>query len=275
MKTLKYYAQAPEVYTLCEMLFRQGYKIYISTSFTLEVDKAVKDFQLKNQLVADGVVGMKTWQVLFEKDCKIIKTNNLFLSENDLKEFAKEFGLELAAVKAINEVESSGKGFLINGKPKILFEGHIFWKELAKRGLKPEQLSNSSNSNVLYPSWTRSFYQGGEKEYDRLNEAIAIKPDAKVKEAALASASWGSFQIMGFHAISLGYSSVQEFVDKMYIHEREHLRAFGRFLQVNGILPYLKAKNWEKVAEKYNGGGFRINKYDEKLARAYKKYALS
>lgn len=53
---------------------------------------------------------------------------------------------------------------------------------------------------------------------------------------ALSSASWGSFQIMGFHAKNLGYSSTQEFVDKMYIHEREHLRAFGRFLEVNGII---------------------------------------
>ena len=272
MKTIKYYTQGPEVYTLCEILCNLGYKIPVSNSFTLEVDRAVKDFQLKNGLVSDGIVGMKSWQVLVEKNAKVLKKNNLFLCEDDLCQFAKEYGLELAAVKAVNEVESSGKGFLISGKPKILFEGHIFWKELKRRGIMPESVKKPGNAHVLYPSWTKVYYQGGDKEYDRLAAAIGISSDPKVKEAALASASWGSFQIMGFHAKSLGYSSVQDFVDRMYLHEREHLGAFGRFLRVNGIISYLKSKNWAKVAEKYNGAGYRTNKYDEKLEKAYRRY---
>lgn len=273
MKTIKYYMQAPEVYTLCEILYKLGYKVPISNSFNLEVDRVVRQFQLNNNLVVDGIVGMKTWQVLFEKNSKIVKHNNLFLCEQDLIDFAEEFDLEIAVVKAVNEVESSGKGFLINGKPKILFEGHIFWRELVKRGFKPELFSNSSNANVLYQKWTRSFYQGGEKEYDRLNKAIAINPDPKIKEAALSSASWGSFQIMGFHAKSLGYASVLDFVEKMGINEREHIRAFGKFLQANNILQHLKSRNWAKFAERYNGSGYKVNRYDEKLAKAYLKYA--
>lgn len=59
----------------------------------------------------------------------------------------------------------------------------------------------------------------------------------------------------------------------MHLHEREHLRAFGKFLQVNGILSFLKAKNWAKVAGKYNGSGYKTNKYDEKLAAAYQRYS--
>lgn len=273
MKTLKYRANAPEVYTLCELLFKIGYPIIISNSFTLEIDAAVKDFQKKNSLVMDGIVGMKTWQILLDQSKKIFNNNDLFLSESDLQDFAKQYQVELAAVKAINEVESSGKGFLLNGKPKILFEGHIFWKQLQKRGINPEQLLTAQNKNVLYSKWTKSFYKGGIQEYERLEQAIAIKTDPKVKEAALASASWGSFQIMGFHALILGYSSVQNFVDQMNLHEREHLKAFGKFLDVNNILPHLRNKNWEKVAEKYNGTGYKSNKYDEKLAKAYRKYA--
>jgi len=273
MTTLRYRAKAPEVYTLCELLHKLGYQITISDSFTLEVDAAVKDFQKNNALVVDGAVGMKTWQVLLDKSKKIFNINDRFLSEEDLKDFAKKFNLELAAVKAINEVESSGKGFLMDGKPKILFEGHIFWNQLQKRGINPASLQTPQNRNVLYPKWTKAYYQGGVKEYDRLNEAIAISPNPKVKEAALAAASWGSFQIMGFHALSLGYASVQDFVDKMYIHEREHLKAFGNFLEVNNIMTSLRNKNWAKVAEKYNGAGYKANKYDVKLKKAYEKYA--
>ncbi|ACU07203.1 putative phage-related protein (hydrolase) [Flavobacteriaceae bacterium 3519-10] len=273
MITLKVKAKAPAVYTLCEMLSKLGYPVKISDSFTAEVDAAVKDFQKKNALVVDGVVGMKTWQVLMDKSSKIFKTNNLFLSEQDLKDFAKSFNLELAAVKAVNEVESSGKGFLINGKPKILFEGHCFWQQLRKSGINPEKLLNTTNRNVLYPKWTKSFYVGGAKEYDRLNQAIAISIDPKVKEAALAACSWGSFQIMGYHAKSLGYPSVQNFVDHMHLHEREHLLAFGKFLEVNKIMADLRSKNWAKVALKYNGAGYKKNQYDEKLKKAYEKYS--
>lgn len=273
MTTLKYRAKATEVYTLCELLYKLGYPIKISDSFTLEVDSAVKDFQKKNFLVSDGIVGMKTWQVLFDKSKKIFNINNLFLSEQDLKDFATQYNLQIAAVKAINEVESSGKGFLMDGKPKILFEGHIFWQQLKSRGLKPENLLNAQNKNVLYQNWTKAFYKGGIQEYDRLNQAIAINSDPKVKEAALASASWGSFQIMGYHAVTLGYSSVQEFVDFMYIHEREHLKAFGKFLEVNTILSDLRNRNWAKVALKYNGPSYKLNKYDEKLQKAYAKYS--
>ena len=273
MVSLKYRSKAPEVYTLCEMLYKIGYPIKITDSFTLEVDAAIRDFQAKNNLVVDGIVGMKSWQVLFDKSTKIFNINDRFLSEQDLKDFAKKYNLELAAVKAINEVESSGKGFLMNGKPKILFEGHVFWQQLKNRGIKPESLANAQNRNVLYPKWTKLYYKGGVQEYDRLNQAIAISSNPLVKEAALASASWGSFQIMGYHSKSLGYPSVQDFVDKMYLHEREHLQAFGKFLEVNNILNYLRNKNWAKVAEKYNGAGFRTNKYDEKLRKAYIKYS--
>lgn len=273
MTTVRYPSKSPEVYTLCELLYKLNYVLKISDSFTLEVDAAVKDFQKKNNIVVDGIVGMKTWQCLFDKSKIIFSINNLFLGESDLNDFAKNYNIELAAVKAINEVESAGKGFLMSGKPKILFEGHVFWKQLQNRGIKPENLLTSSYKNVLYPKWTKLFYEGGEKEYDRLNKAISISSDSKVKEAALASASWGCFQIMGYHALSLGYSSVQEFVDKMYLHEREHLIAFGKFLQVNNIMVDLKNKNWAKVAEKYNGPNYKVNKYDQKLAKAYQKYS--
>ena len=267
MRTLKYYTKAPEVVTLCEMLYKQGYNVIISDSFSLQVDAAVKEFQKKNNLVIDGIVGMKTWQTLFEKNKQIININDKFLSEQDLLDFANYYDVELATVKAVNEVESAGKGFLIDGKPKILFEGHVFWKELKKRGINPQNYL-SGNGNILYQSWTKAYYEGGVKEYDRLNKAIKIN-----KDAALSSASWGCFQIMGYHAENLGYTSVESFVDKMYLHEREHLKAFGKFLEVNNLIKYLKSKNWAEFAKRYNGSGYAQNKYDQKLAKAYQKYS--
>ncbi|WP_300566927.1 N-acetylmuramidase family protein [Flavobacterium sp.] len=273
MKSIKYNNKAPEVITLCDMLSKIGYSVTVSESFTLEVDAAVKDFQSKNNLVVDGVVGIKTWSKLFEKNSQFISHNDKFLSEQDLMEFANNFQLELATVKAVNEVESSGKGFLMSGKPKILFEGHVFWRELEKRGINPSQYLNANTADVLYHSWTRKYYLGGDAEYNRLDEAIHINSNKEFEDAANASASWGAFQIMGFHALSLGYSSIDEFVQKMYINEGEHLNAFGRFLNVNNLITHLQNKNWAEFARRYNGEGYRTNKYDEKLANAYRKYS--
>ncbi|ASK32212.1 hydrolase [Chryseobacterium sp. T16E-39] len=275
MKLLKYNTRAPEVLTLCELLYKLGYPIKISDSFTLEVDAAIKDFQSKNSLVVDGIVGVKTWAVLLQKNSTPITSTDKFLKESDLIAFADQYGLELAAVKAVNEIESSGKGFLINNQPKILFEGHIFWNELKKRGIDPNSYYNDSSKDVLYPKWTRIYYKGGVREYDRLNEAIGLGTDSKIKEAALSSASWGSFQIMGFHAKNLGYTDVNDFVSKMEINEGEHLKAFGKFLEKNGLLIHLRNKNWANFAKGYNGGGYKQNKYDEKLAKAYAKYSYN
>lgn len=275
MKLLKYYTKAPEVLTLCEILYKLGYNIKISDSFNLEVDAAVKDFQRKNSLVVDGIVGMKTWTVLLQKNSVPVNTADKFLKESDLTTFADQYGLELAAVKAVNEIESSGKGFLINNKPKILFEGHVFWNELRKRGIDPNTYYNASSKDILYPKWTKIYYQGGVKEYDRLNEAIGLGSNPTFKDAALSSASWGSFQIMGFHAKNLGYIDVNDFVSKMEINEGEHLKAFGKFLEKNGLLIHLRNKNWANFAKGYNGGGYKLNKYDEKLAKAYAKYSMN
>jgi hypothetical protein len=272
MRTIQYNNKSPEVRTLCEMLNKLGYNLIVSDSFTREVDAAAKDFQLKNNLVVDGIIGIKSWSKLFELNNQFLSYNSQLLSENDLIDFANNFGLELAVVKAVNEVESSGKGFLISGKPKILFEGHVFWRELQKRGINPQNYYNSNTKDVLYPSWTKNYYLGGDAEYTRMEKAMAVEGSSACKEAALSSASWGSFQIMGYHAISLGYVSIDNFVQKMYINEKEHLYAFGQFLKVNHLISYLKNKQWAEFARLYNGEGYKSNKYDVKLENAYKKY---
>jgi len=272
MQYIKLRSRGEFVSYLQELLGKIGYQIPATGYFGNLTDAAVRDFQQKNGLVVDGEVGVKTWTVLIEKTRPAQQLESKFLGEQDLKDFAFQNNLELAAVKAVNEVESSGKGFLVDGRPKILFEGHEFWKQLKLRGINPAQISNASNADVLYQVWTRSHYVGGAGEYTRLEKAASLGTDPKFREAALASASWGSYQIMGYHAAKLGYASVQEFVDEMYRHERNQLQAFGRYISVFGCITHLRAKNWAKFAHCYNGPQYAKNKYDVKMANAYLKY---
>ncbi len=220
----------------------------------------------KNKLVVDGIVGQKTWRTLLSLEPENPTTlKSRFLSEHDLQAVADELGVELAVIKAVNEVESSGQGFLGN-KPKILFEGHVFWRQLKKHGLDPHN-HKAGNENILYSSWTTEHYFGEAREHERLNESKKIHEDV-----ALESASWGLFQIMGYHWESLGYESVKEFVRQMNKSEGEHLKAFGRFILANNLNRYLKNKDWASFARRYNGPGYEQNKYEVKLARAYDKY---
>lgn len=278
MKTIRYRSRGEEVHYLEEILTKLGYNVYVSNYFGKDTHDAVRDFQSKNGLVVDGIVGLKSWSKLIEAEKNLIAFNDKFLSEQDMKDFATQFGLELAMVKAVNEVESRGKGFLVYGRPVILFEGHIFWRELQKRGVNPAQYVSQRTKDVLYKKWTRSHYRGGAKEYDRLEKAAGISDLPAFHDAAYCAASWGAFQIMGFHYEHLGYASVDHFVSEMYEHEREHLKAFGKFIEKTSfrgkkLIDWIKEKNWARFAEGYNGPGYKKNKYDVKLKNAYTKYS--
>ncbi|NQX77146.1 N-acetylmuramidase family protein [Gilvibacter sp.] len=272
MRTLRHRSQGEDVHFLEEILIALGYRVKISEFFGLDTQKAVMDFQRANNLVVDGIVGPKTWSVLIAAQQHLTRFNDKFLSEQDLIDFATKYNLELAVVKAVNEIESSGKGFLIDGRPRILFEGHIFWKQLAKRDLNPEDFVTDFTKNILYKSWTKSFYEGGEQEYDRLEKAAGMSDVDAVHDAAYCSASYGAFQIMGFHYEFLGYPSVDAYVAHMYTHEKAHLEAFGIFCEKNNLIRHLKSRDWAAFARAYNGPGFAENKYDTKLQAAYQKY---
>jgi hypothetical protein len=166
-------------------------------------------------------------------------------------------------------VEAGGSGF-IGEQPKILFEGHVFWAELIKAGIDPK-MHVPGNDDILFPKWNRASYRGGLAEYARLERAKKINDTA-----ALKSASWGLFQILGNNAEWLGYTNVQDFVSRMYLSEAEHLEAFGRFIarkKIYGqtLIEHLRAKNWASFAEGYNGAAYKTNGYDSKLKKAYER----
>jgi len=93
------------------------------------------------------------------------------------------------------------------------------------------------------------------------------------RKSALESASWGLGQVMGYHWKSLGYKSLQAFVNAMYQDEASQLDAMCRYIKVNGLINALKNKDWKAFARGYNGLAFAKNNYDVKLANAYKKWA--
>ncbi len=273
---IKLNSQNTKAVTLAQsMLLASGYNLRVDGNFGSQTEALVKQFQLSNNLIADGVIGEKTWQVLFLKaNTHLTASASRFLCEQDMAKAADKLGIEVAAIKAVNSVESRGSGFL-NDFPVILFERHIFWKRLQAYGIDPAPLA-VGNENILGQYWDRHAYYGGAREIGRLEHAKVIHP-----QAALESASWGAFQIMGYHWKKLNYASVDEFVERMMKNEAEHLEAFCRFITVFGSVKALRLgngqsalnlDNFRQFALGYNGSGYEQNHYHTKMMNAYLRY---
>lgn len=187
------------------------------------------------------------------------------LSFPDIKKAAASIGVEPCALQAVISVESSGTGCLPDGRPKILFEGHVFWKELQERGIDTAPLY-SKHPNIVFPRWDKSKYKGGAAEWERLNLAVSIN-----EEAALCSASWGLFQIMGLNHRAAGFNTVQAFVEAQKENEAKQLESFCTFMRSEGLVLFLVGRDWAGFARRYNGSGYAANEYDTKLQRAYER----
>lgn len=186
------------------------------------------------------------------------------ISEDLIVSSATYLGVEPCALKAVIAVETNGKAFLADGRPVILFEGHVFWKALKDLGMDPHYLS-ATNPDIIYPTWTKKYYIGGPGEYTRFERASKIN-----RGAAIAATSWGLFQIMGNNFKLCGCRTIEDFFEKQATIE-EHMQCAVEFLKHSGCLPYLKDKNWSQFARKYNGPRYAENQYDTKLRKAYEQ----
>lgn len=184
-------------------------------------------------------------------------------------EIACKYDLEPCLLDALARVEAVGNGFLPDSRPKILFEGHIFWRELKKIGIDPAPFSREF-PDIVFPKWTRQYYKGGSAEYERLEQAKVIE-----ESAAYQAASWGAFQIMGFNYGACGFASVHDFVAAMSCGFKEQLEASVNFLTKTDSVRFLRNHDWATFAKRYNGPGYAQNKYDEKLKAAYNKCLLT
>jgi len=183
------------------------------------------------------------------------------LTRSDFQHAAVSLCCEVACIQAVAAVESYDVGFLTSGRPKMLFEAHHFSRLTS-------HVYDKSHPRVSSRRWDKTLYSDGEGEYIRLIEAMNLS-----NRAALESASWGRFQIMGFNYKFAGFESVWDFVDDMFHSEGAQLDAFVNFLKSARLDKALREKRWVDFAAGYNGSSYRQNNYDIKLRDAYEKFS--
>lgn len=181
------------------------------------------------------------------------------LDDIDLPRLGARIGVGEDELHAFMDVEASGSGFDAQGRPKMLFEPHVFFRNLA--GAKRDA---AVKTGLAYPKWRKGYPADS---YPRLIKAMAID-----ETAALKAASWGLGQVLGENHKMLGYETPQAMVIAFMADEEAHLEGVIAFLVASGIDDDLKAHRWDMVARVYNGPGYRENDYAGRMARAFAKW---
>lgn len=211
-------------------------------------------------VISDGICGPKTRAALiaaFTNPCAAA------VSDDELQALAGRLGCSARQLRAVAQVESDGGGFDRQGRPKILFERHLFHRFTQSR-FTPSIYSNPTGGGYGSDSW------------EKLTLAAC-----KDVDAAFASASWGKFQVLGAHAgkppykgfLDLGYPSPLEMAYSAVTSEGAHYEMLVRYIEKAGLKRALcalsaTADSNRAFAAGYNGPAYHRFDYHNKLARA-------
>ena len=183
------------------------------------------------------------------------------LTEADFQLVADELGVEVAAMKAVVQIEAGAamKGFWAPGVPVVNFDPSMY------RAYASKAPSREGDKNATVPEGLTGYAL---KEWTQLTNARK-----KNLQGADMGTFWGMFQIGGFNYKLCGCQTVGEFVERMSYSELEQLELFAKFIESTGMLQHLRNKNWAKFARMYNGPSYARRGYHTKMAAAYKKFS--
>lgn len=150
-------------------------------------------------------------------DLKDFKGAAARLDAVDIPRMAARINVPEDRVRAVDETESRGSGFDKLGRPKMLFEPHLFY-----RMLTGADRDKAVAAGLAYPKWKKDYPADS---YPRMVKAMAINRDA-----ALKAASWGRYQCLGDHYAMLGYASPDAMVRAFMDDEETHLEGFVTFI---------------------------------------------
>lgn len=182
------------------------------------------------------------------------------LEDLDLPRIGSKIKVGEDELHAFMDVEAAGDGFDSQGRPKMLREPHVFYRNLT--GKKRDE---AVRRGLAYRRW-------GQKPYPRDSYPSLMKAMEIDETAALKSCSWGLGQVLGENHKAVGYPTVQAFVAAMCDDEEKHLEAIVEFLITNHLDDELRNHEWAALARGYNGPGYKKHNYHGRLAAAYKKW---
>lgn len=218
-----------------------------------------------DSLVMDGMT-ISVWD---PADTIPYLSRSTTLTEDDYIEVARELDVDVAAIKAVVEIEAgkAHRGFWKPGKPLINFDLSVYRQFARRNGLDLKRLRKRSPVIFNRPD-DRKYGSRQAAQQARLDAAMAADP-----KTATQGTFWGMFQIGGFNWRKCGAESIDNFIELMSRSERDQLELFAHFLQNTGLDKYLRSHNWTAFARGYNGPGYARRGYHTRLAAAYARHS--
>ena len=166
---ISYGSSGSDVKKLQEALNKNGYSLEVDGKFGPKTQAAVKDYQKKNGLKVDGVVGTKTWGSLTSKSSttSTTKTTSAVLKETKRPTYEKSENV-LAAEKNLQDWE--------NNKPTE-YESKYSEKidAILNDILNRPDFSYDLSSDPLYEQYRELYVQNGKKAMmDTIGQATAL-----------------------------------------------------------------------------------------------------
>lgn len=214
----------------------------------------VKELQTLIGATPDGMFGPKSIAAL-----QAAFTNPSAPAANaaDIAIVASGLGCTVQQLKAVASVESSGSGFDGHGRPKMLYERHLFHR-MTDGKWTPAAYSMPSGGGYDMDSWAK------------LEAACGKDPDA-----AFSACSWGKFQVLGAHWSKLSYASPYALAHSCVESEAAHYELFARYIKTFGLANDLKSisanpDDCRAFAAAFNGPSYRNFNYHVRIAAAMK-----
>ena len=226
-------------------------------SFALLGSEQLEAYSLEDSIPSKSMLSINAFDSIGTNE----EERYLHLTDADFQLVAEELNVEIAAIKAVVEIEAGKamKGFWAPGIPVINFDRTMYNKYKSKAdskaGAKGETVPEGLTGYAL-------------KEWKEL--ITARKTNA---QGANLGTFWGMFQIGGFNYKLCGCESVDEFVRRMAYSELEQLQLFAVFITNCDMVQSLRNKDWKTFARKYNGPSYAKRGYHTKMAKAYAKYS--
>ncbi|MDY8108568.1 N-acetylmuramidase domain-containing protein [Fulvimarina sp. 2208YS6-2-32] len=176
-----------------------------------------------------------------------------------------ETGMAPEVLLAVALVETRAVPLVRIGRreePLIRFEGHYFDRQLPER-LRPQARAEG----LSHPRAGRIASPAAQPDRWALFQR-AVRIDA---EAACASVSWGLCQVMGAHAAALGFRTAEALASTARSSILGQVTIGARFLALGRLADRLMDGDFPGFARRYNGPGYRRNRYDEKIAAALER----
>lgn len=192
----------------------------------------------------------------------------LRLTDDDYRAVAEELGVEVAAIKAVVDIEAgrAHEGFFKPGYPLINFDLSMFRQRARHNKVNLSRYAKSHPVVFASPN-SRRYGSRQAAQQERLRQARTIH-----EVTAIEGTFWGMFQIGGFNWKLCGCKDIKEFVRRMSTSEREQLELFAAFIRSIGLDKALRNRDWTTFARRYNGTSYAARGYHTRLANAYKRH---